>query len=206
MEEGWKRECHPLLRGGGGAGKGPSHGFSKAQVKALAAMCEALIPPLEVEELSIPGGREDPPSKSLQAFYRASGADPPLPDEVRRPIPLPFPLYLLLLSLTPPPSVFAQVAELIGKGLPEAVFLMRAALWALSTRLGTLTLCGLVCFSGQFPFVRRFSELPLGKREKLLQRWSRATFFRPLRLVFLLVKILTLYIFFTRVIASLSSQ
>ncbi|CAA7390514.1 unnamed protein product [Spirodela intermedia] len=179
MERGWKRECHPLLKGGRRAGEGPSHGFSKAQVRALAAMCEALIPPLEAENLSIPGSREEPPSKSLQTFYRASGADPPLPDEV---------------------------AELIGKGLSEGTYLMKAVLWALSTRLGTLTLCRLVCLSGEFPFVHRFSELPLRKREKLLQRWSRETFFRPLRLVFLLVKILALYNFFSRLDENLENR
>ncbi|XP_078427840.1 long-chain-alcohol oxidase FAO1-like [Wolffia australiana] len=123
-------------------------------------------------EVLIPSPRlEELPPKNLQAYYELCGRDTPLPDEV---------------------------AELLGKNLPEAVTLMRVALWALSTRLGTLLLCGSICFSRRFPFVSRFPELPPKKREKVLQSWSRETFFRPLRIVFLLVKILAMINFFSR--------
>lgn len=85
-----RRECHPLLRGGRRSGDGYEHGLSKGQLQSLAAMCEALLPPLEVEDVAIPGSREDPPSKSLQAFYRTSGVEARLPEEVSNPPPPPW--------------------------------------------------------------------------------------------------------------------
>ncbi|XP_078427839.1 long-chain-alcohol oxidase FAO1-like [Wolffia australiana] len=110
-------------------------------------------------------------NKDLQAYFELSSGDGPLPDEV---------------------------AELLGNNLPEAVHLMRFALWALSTRMGTLLLSGSVCVSQKFPFFSSYPELPLKKREKILQRWSRETFLRPVRIVFLLAKMVTLFNFFTR--------
>ncbi|CAA6655294.1 unnamed protein product [Spirodela intermedia] len=184
MERGWKRECHPLLKGGRRAGEGPSH----------AAMCEALIPPLEAENLSIPGSREEPPARASKP---STGPPAPIPLSPTR-FPADSSSFLSLPS--------SSLSNSAAFGLSEGTYLMKAVLWALSTRLGTLTLCGLVCLSGEFPFVHRFSELPLRKREKLLQRWSRETFFRPLRLVFLLVKILALYNFFSRLDENLENR
>jgi len=51
--------------------------------------------------------------------------------------------------------------------LPEALALVRAVLWLLGTRLGTLALCcgcggaRRGCLSWRRPFVRRFDELPV---------------------------------------------
>jgi hypothetical protein len=47
-------------------------------------------------------------------------------------------------------------------------------LWLLSTRLGTLLLCGPACITQQFPYVQRFSDLPAGRVERILHNWLRA--------------------------------
>ncbi|KAL7151617.1 hypothetical protein ABFS83_04G043700 [Erythranthe nasuta] len=91
-----------------------------------------------------------------------------------------------------------EVAELIVKrGVPKAVFIVSLVLKFLSSRLGTLVLCGYICLDKNWPFVRTFSELSLKKRESVLQNWSRQTLLLPLRIAFLLLKIITLFIFFS---------
>jgi hypothetical protein len=55
-----------------------SHGFSLVQIQSLAAICEALIPPLPWDSI----GKENPLDPSLHSFYKASGSQPPIPDEV----------------------------------------------------------------------------------------------------------------------------
>ncbi|XP_072962838.1 long-chain-alcohol oxidase FAO2-like [Typha angustifolia] len=162
-----RREGHPLLRGGKRREKGSySHGLSSSQLQALSAICEAFIPSLPLPRT----GKDDPESNSLRAFYLASGSHPPVPDEV---------------------------AELMVKRfLREAVFIVRLALWLLSTRLGTLLLCGSVCLRHGFPFISKFSDMPVEKREEVLKRWNREKFF-PLRMVFVTLKVLTLYVFYS---------
>jgi len=71
--------------------------------------------------------------------------------------------------------------------LPEALALVRAVLWLLGTRLGTLALCcgcggaRRGCLSWQRPFVRWFDELPVEHQEAALWWWSRQTMLLPLR-------------------------
>ncbi|XP_008785203.2 long-chain-alcohol oxidase FAO2-like [Phoenix dactylifera] len=168
-----RRRGHPRLRGGRRRREegGYSHGFSPSQIQSLAAMCEALIPSLPMEELHVSSGKEDPPTKSLQAFYLASGAESPVPDEV---------------------------AELLVKrGLREAVLLVKLVLWLLATKLGTLVLCGFLSLRGGFPFINKFSDMPVEKREEVLKRWNKENFFIPLRIVFVMVKVFSLHIFYS---------
>ncbi|KAL4183724.1 hypothetical protein AMTRI_Chr11g156530 [Amborella trichopoda] len=73
-------------------------------------------------------------------------------------------------------------------GLPDAVTLVSWVLWALSRRLGTLLLCGSTCLSLNFPFIRRFYEIPVEKREKVLMTWSRER-----RLFFILILCFVLF-------------
>uniref|UniRef100_A0A453P3X1 Uncharacterized protein n=1 Tax=Aegilops tauschii subsp. strangulata TaxID=200361 RepID=A0A453P3X1_AEGTS len=47
------------------------------------------------------------------------------------------------------------------------------------------------------PFVQRFAEIPVDRREDALRRWSRETMLPPLRLFFLLVKVFCLYVFYS---------
>uniref|UniRef100_A0A5B7BJZ1 Long-chain-alcohol oxidase n=1 Tax=Davidia involucrata TaxID=16924 RepID=A0A5B7BJZ1_DAVIN len=159
------RESHPLLRGGRKECSSYSHGFSSSQIQSLSAICEALIPSHVIS-------KEHPPNQALHYFYKTSGSQSPIPD---------------------------QVAELLVKrGLSEAVFLVSLVLKILSTRLGTLLLCGYLCFDWRWPFIHKFSEIPLEKREDILKKWSRQSYFIPLRVVFVIIKILCLYTFFTR--------
>lgn len=165
-----RRKPHPLLRGGRREGGGYTHGFSSSEMQSLAAICGALIPSVPIESLHV-SGREDPPSKTLEAFYNASGSQHPIPEEV---------------------------AELMRKkSLPKAVKLIRVVLWLLGTRLGTLMLCGSASFSGTFPFINRFADISLGKREQILPTWSKQRSLSLLRLVFLTFKVFCCLIFYS---------
>ncbi|GLT81034.1 hypothetical protein SLA2020_524420 [Shorea laevis] len=77
-------------------------------------------------------------------------------------------------------------------------WLIRMALWMLSTYIGTLILCGRRCLSTDFPFVLTFSQLPQQKKEEILRSWSTSCF-HLLRMLFKAMKLLTLVIFFTQV-------
>ncbi|RLM79250.1 long-chain-alcohol oxidase FAO2-like [Panicum miliaceum] len=145
---------------------------------ALTALCGALVPSLPPTGSRNPqeedggrggGGGGD---KVVEEFLLASAADPPVPDEV---------------------------AELMSRRcLPEALALVRAVLWLLGTRLGSLALCGASrCLSWRFPFVRRFAELPLEHREAAVRRWSRQVLLLPLRMFFLITKVFCLYVFYS---------
>ncbi|KAL0419737.1 UNVERIFIED_CONTAM: Long-chain-alcohol oxidase FAO2 [Sesamum radiatum] len=83
------------------------------------------------------------------------------------------------------------------EGGPAAVFIVSLVLKFLSSRLGTLLLSGWICVDWKWPFVHSFSELSLKKREAILQKWSRETFLLPLRIAFLLLKIMCLFVFFS---------
>uniref|UniRef100_A0A0A0L884 Long-chain-alcohol oxidase n=1 Tax=Cucumis sativus TaxID=3659 RepID=A0A0A0L884_CUCSA len=93
-----------------------------------------------------------------------------------------------------------MVAETARKrGLIEIVLLVRVVLWILATRLGTLLLCGSLCFCEKWPFVCKFSEMPLEKREEALRRWFKNKVFTPVRAALALIKLVFLYVFFSRV-------
>ncbi|XP_059432719.1 long-chain-alcohol oxidase FAO2-like [Corylus avellana] len=161
-----RKSNHTLLRGGRREGS-YSHGFSLAQIQSLAAICEALIPPLQPRDFN------PPPDHSLHSFYKASGSQPPIPDEV---------------------------AEIIVKRcIPDAVFLVSFVLKMLSFRLGTLLLCGYLCFDRKWPFILNFSEISLQKREEILKKWSRARRLVPLRLVFVAIKMFCFFNYFSRI-------
>ncbi|KAL6214506.1 hypothetical protein ACLB2K_013940 [Fragaria x ananassa] len=162
MEDG-ENSYHPLL--GGVRSSKFSHGFSAAQIQSLAAMCGALIPPLSLDDTS---------DQALHSFYKASGSEPPIPDEV---------------------------ADLIRKrGAPEAVGVLSFFLKVLSYRLGTLLVCGYPCLDKNWPFIHNFAEMSLEKREEALQRWSREKRLIPLRLLFVVVKIFCFFCFFSRIV------
>ncbi|VAH04262.1 unnamed protein product [Triticum turgidum subsp. durum] len=169
---------HPLLRGRRRDGK-YTHGLHPAQMEALRAMCGAFIPSLPAEEAGA-GGRADPPgAKDLERFYLASAADSNIPDEV---------------------------AELmVTRCIREAALLAWVVLWVLSTRVGTLLLCGRLSLCGAAGELRRFADMPAERQEAALQRWNRTRWLFPLRIVFALVKILSHYVFYTMVSLCASS-
>ncbi|CAH9129471.1 unnamed protein product [Cuscuta epithymum] len=114
-----------------------------------------------------PATGDDP--KSLSSFYSSSASDPPFPDET------------------------AEVV--LGRLIPIAGIIFRWVLTLLSTRLGSLLLCGFVCLNGRWPFIYKFSELSLKQREAVLQKWSRDGIFIPLRIAFMVTKIACCYVF-----------
>ncbi|KAF3328056.1 long-chain-alcohol oxidase FAO2-like protein [Carex littledalei] len=167
-----RRHGHPLLRGGKKRDKEEySHGLSEREMQALSAMCGAVIPSVPIEKIHEVTGKEDPPSKTLEAFYMASASDFPVPDEV------------------------AEV--LVKRVLREAVILVRVILWLLSTRLGTLLLCGSLSICRKVPFIFKFKDMPLERREEVMKRWNTEKLFFPVRVVFLIVKILTNFTFYS---------
>ncbi|KAG8389185.1 hypothetical protein BUALT_Bualt02G0202700 [Buddleja alternifolia] len=166
-----KKEPHPLLKGGKSRGdcSSYSHGFSSSQIQSLSAICQVLIPPLH------PLDDDDDNANNIQdlpnmAYYN-SFCNSSGPDEV---------------------------AELLVKrGSPKAVFIVSLVLKLLSSRLGTLLLCGFTCLDWKWPFVHKFAELSLKKRESILQRWCRETFLLPLRIVFVQLKVICFFVFFS---------
>ncbi|MBA0640179.1 hypothetical protein Goklo_023143 [Gossypium klotzschianum] len=157
-------DAHPLLRGGRRKTT-YTHGFSSAQTQSLAAICEALIPPLPLDSAH--------QASSLDAFYKASGAEPPLPDEVAE-------------------MMVKRVVE------PRVLSFVKVVLTVISFRLGALLLCGWDCCDWKWPFIHKFSELPVERREKILMKWSSNGHHRlPLRAVFALIKTYCLFIFFS---------
>lgn len=166
-----RKTHHPLL-GIGNKNKNYkySHGFSSSDIQTLNSICETFIPSIQPENENF----IKDPSEILQSFYLSSASQPPIADEV---------------------------AELLLKrGLKEAIFIVRLALKLLSTRLGTLLLCGFICLTPNFPFINNFSQISLGNREIILQRWSSGRcFFKPLRMVFVLIKILGFFTYLTQI-------
>ncbi|KAI3449802.1 hypothetical protein Pfo_006467 [Paulownia fortunei] len=168
------RKSHNLLSGGNlKLNKKYSHGFSSSQIQSLAAVCEALIPSLPPidDQTHITNGVGDLHDKALYSYYMSSASQPPFPDET---------------------------AELMVKrGIPKAVLVVSLVLKFLSTRLGTLLLCGHACLDWKWPFIHKFSELSIKKREAILQKWSRGTLVLPLRTVFFMLKVTCFYTFFS---------
>ena len=74
---------------------------------------------------------------------------------------------------------------MVTRCIREAVALAWVVLWVLSTRVGTLLLCGRLCLAGGgFPYVRKFADMPPERREAALQRWNRVRWLFPLRIAF----------------------
>lgn len=166
--------CHSLLRCGRREGEEKyKHGFSSAEMEALASLCDTILPSVPMNSLDVPRDGEEPISDaSIIYFHKASGSQNHVPD---------------------------QVAEQVSKlGLLESLIIVRLVLMALSTRFGSLLLCGRLSFKGEWPFIRRFPELPLDKREKVVQRWMKHWFLTPIRLGFMFIKSLCLYNFFSQ--------
>ncbi|KAG6434552.1 hypothetical protein SASPL_106190 [Salvia splendens] len=81
--------------------------------------------------------------------------------------------YLSSASLPPFPHETAEL--MVKRGIPKAVVAVSLVLKLLSTRLGTLFLCGGASLDWRWPFIHKFSELSIDKREGILQKWSRGT-------------------------------
>lgn len=78
------------------------------------------------------------------------------------------------------------------------LWLATLALWLLSTRIGTVILCGKASLSRNFPYLHKFSEISQGKREEIIMSWAKSWFFL-FRLLFKAAKVLVPLAFFTQV-------
>ncbi|RCV42536.1 hypothetical protein SETIT_9G224400v2 [Setaria italica] len=92
-----------------------------------------------------------------------------------------------------------MVAEMATGCAREAMLLVRVILWMLSTKVGTFVLCGWLCVSSRFPYVFKFADMPLERREEVLKWWSKTRWLFPLKVTFVLVKILSHYSFYTTI-------
>ncbi|KAM7485390.1 hypothetical protein LguiA_001399 [Lonicera macranthoides] len=163
---------HSLLKGGRRERK-YSHGFSSGEMESLASICEVLLPPLPSNSLDISGKGDDQTNKAVDYFHKVSGSQFPLPDEIAE--------------------------TLVRRGFWEGKILVRTVIRVLSSRLGTLLLCGSLCFGDKWPYINNFSRISLEKREKILQRWFKHRFLTPIRLAFVYIKLLCLLLFFSQV-------
>nr|AGC65582.1 fatty alcohol oxidase [Simmondsia chinensis] len=132
-----------------------------------------IVHPLPSDDVHVEGIQPSAARKiAIRAFFSAPGSRPPIPE---------------------------AVAELMKRrALPEAVVAVRVALRLLSTRIGTLLLCGFRSLTWKWPFLLKFSQIQLHKREKILQSWSKQSFWTSLRVVFLLIKVVCCFVFFSQ--------
>ncbi|XP_010111511.2 long-chain-alcohol oxidase FAO4A [Morus notabilis] len=77
-------------------------------------------------------------------------------------------------------------------------WLLKVALWALSTWFGTFVMCGIASVSTTFPYFHSFPNLSHQRRQEILNSWSQSYFFL-LRLLYWSLKLLTFLVFFTQV-------
>ncbi|XP_010532673.1 PREDICTED: long-chain-alcohol oxidase FAO3-like [Tarenaya hassleriana] len=161
----------PIMGEKSDPGKFGRRGFTAAEMESLAAVCDTILPPLSPED-SAGGGEDDHPNKeALRSFCSASASQP---------------LFL------------HQTVELMLKrGFIEAVLVVRLVLLLLSSRFGTLLLCGTHCLVPNWPFVERFGSLSLEKRERVLQKWFRNRLLFPIRVAFIFIKVIFLFCFFS---------
>ncbi|KAB2014762.1 hypothetical protein ES319_D09G249600v1 [Gossypium barbadense] len=154
-------------------GKKYDHGFSSAEVNTLAAIAEALFPSLPPSSCCFERRENQTISKAVRSFMETSASQSPTPDEA---------------------------AEMLWKRLfIECVVVVRVVLLLLSTKVGTLLLCGSHCWGKEWPYINGFTSMPLAKREQVLQAWFKHRFFTPFRVAFLYFKVAILFTIFSRV-------
>ncbi|XP_042385976.1 long-chain-alcohol oxidase FAO4A-like [Zingiber officinale] len=92
----------------------------------------------------------------------------------------------------------AVVGGLLSGGIRHPLmWLLRFALWLLSTWYGTFALCGRRSLSPEFPFFSSFAGVERGKREEVLLAWSLSSFF-IFRMLFRTFKYLIAFVYFTQ--------
>ncbi|CAH2052928.1 unnamed protein product [Thlaspi arvense] len=146
-----------------------------AEMETLASFCEAVLPPVPPPKTKEFSGEDDHHrnKEALRSFYSISGSQTPV---VRQTIDL-----------------------IIKRGTIEAYLATRLVLFLLATRLGTLVICGSECLVSSWPFVEKFSELSLEKRERVLQKQFKNWILTPIRAAFVYIKVAFLFCFFSRV-------
>ncbi|KAL3702517.1 hypothetical protein R1sor_020539 [Riccia sorocarpa] len=168
-----KKRGHPKLC----SGQPPlPHKFSSRQMRALAALCDTLVPSLPFEATRLDQNCDEFASKSklddVTAFYRLGAVEAGIPE---------------------------LVAGMFTFRLKSGqLFMLSLALWLLSSYLGTLIMCGFPCLSWRFPFIHPFYDISLEKREKVLRGWSRSSF-PQMQQTFKLLKGYIVFSFYSKV-------
>ncbi|ESQ36532.1 hypothetical protein EUTSA_v10006882mg [Eutrema salsugineum] len=150
-----------------------THGFSRSDLQALSAICEAIMPPVPLLSLDLDMKLKVLRNDALLSFFKSSSDQSHVrPDEV---------------------------AEVMAtKAMPVTVKVVRIVLRLLTFRLGTLLLCGFVCLDKKnWPFLLKFSDISLDKREKVLQKWSTQWYNPLVRIAFMMIKAIFLFYYFT---------
>lgn len=159
---------HDLLRGGR-----PNYEnkmFSESQMEALTALCDTLVPSLDLDGMSNGNNARD--NDELRSFYGISASSAGIPD---------------------------HLAGYISERLMHvAVGLMKLSLWLLSTWFGTFIMCGRLSLCSHFPFFQRFSQILQHRREEILLSWSHSYWYL-FRLLFNGIKFLCCLAFYTKV-------
>ncbi|CAI9271261.1 unnamed protein product [Lactuca saligna] len=162
-------ECHPLLQGGRDE-EYKTGSFSSSEMETISSICEVIVQPLPLSSLD---GHEKKAKESIQSFSTASGSQYPIPNKV------------------------AHI--LVTTAFFEEMLVVKLVTTLLSTRLGTLLLSGFLCISHKWPYIHKFSEISLHKRQKILQKWFKNGYISPIRLGLLLIKSICLLVFFSKV-------
>ncbi|KAI3798079.1 hypothetical protein L1987_33348 [Smallanthus sonchifolius] len=163
-------EFHPLLRGDRDEDY-KIGSISSSEMESLTSLCEVILPPLPPNSLNRDHDNQN--EESIELFSTLSASQYPIPNKVA---------HLLM-----------------NRAFFEAVMVVRLVLTLLSTRIGTLLIAGSLCFSDKWPYVNKFSEICLHKREKIVQKWLKHRFLTPVRLGFVFIKSLCLLTFFSQV-------
>ncbi|KAK1379767.1 Long-chain-alcohol oxidase [Heracleum sosnowskyi] len=164
------KECHSLLKGRKRERK-YNHRLSSSEIETLASICDVFLPSIPKDSVTFKGNG-DQTDEHIQSFLQASGSENYVPEEV---------------------------AEIITKGVFfEAVLVVRLVLILLSSRLGTFLLCGFLCLGNKWPYLNTFSSIPLEKREQVVQNWYKNWFLTPIRLGFIFIKFLCVWVFFSQ--------
>ncbi|CAH8390498.1 unnamed protein product [Eruca vesicaria subsp. sativa] len=166
-----KKRGHPLLRWSMKQ-ESFSHGFSQSDLQALSAICEAIMPPVQLQSLDLEMKLKVLRNDALLSFFKSSGSHV-RPDEV---------------------------AEVMAtKAMPITVTVVRIVLRLLTFRLGTLLLCGFVCLDKKNRSLRllKFTDISLEKREKVLQKWNMQWYNPLARIAFMMIKAIFLFYYFT---------
>ncbi|KAI7756424.1 hypothetical protein M8C21_001383, partial [Ambrosia artemisiifolia] len=169
-----EKECHPLLRGGERDEDYKKNGsLRSSEMESLTSLCEVILQPLPLNSLDDAHHHShgNNMEESIRLFSTLSGSQNSVPNKVSNLI--------------------------VKRGFFEAVMVVRLVLKLLSTRLGTLFLAGSLCLSHQWPYINKFSEIPLEKREKIVQKWFKNSLLTPIRLGFVFIKSLCLFVFFS---------
>ncbi|XP_078440389.1 long-chain-alcohol oxidase FAO4A-like [Wolffia australiana] len=158
----------------------------------------------DVEELAalLQGGRSPPPNRLSRSQLQALSAfcDALIPSaEAPRDAVGDEALARFYGTSASMAGVAEQVAGLVCKErLHPALPLLRLALWLLSTRYGTLLLCGTGGLTANLPFFHKFSDLDELRREKIPFKLSRSCFGLK-RLLFRALQLATVRLYFQAV-------